>query len=77
MGDFRLLNYEGAGGAPRPALLVGDDIRLPGISKQVDWEAEFAVVIGRPRGIFLKPGDHVRIEIGGIGVLENPVVQGE
>ncbi len=33
--------------------------------------------VGRPRGIFLKPGDKVRIEIEGIGVLENPVVQGE
>ena len=33
--------------------------------------------VGRPRGIFLKPGDRVRIEISGIGTLENPVVQGE
>jgi 2,4-diketo-3-deoxy-L-fuconate hydrolase len=33
--------------------------------------------VGRPRGIFLKPGDRVRIEISGIGVLENPVIQGE
>jgi 2-keto-4-pentenoate hydratase/2-oxohepta-3-ene-1,7-dioic acid hydratase in catechol pathway len=33
--------------------------------------------VGRPRGIFLKPGDKVQIEISGIGVLENPVVQGE
>ena len=33
--------------------------------------------VGRPRGIFLKPGDRVRIEIEGIGTLENPVVQGE
>ena len=33
--------------------------------------------VGRPRGIFLKPGDRVRIEIAGVGVLENAVVQGE
>ena len=33
--------------------------------------------VGRPRGIFLKPGDKVRIEISGIGTLENPVVQGD
>ena len=33
--------------------------------------------VGRPRGIFLKPGDKVRVEISGIGVLENPVEQGE
>jgi 2-keto-4-pentenoate hydratase/2-oxohepta-3-ene-1,7-dioic acid hydratase in catechol pathway len=33
--------------------------------------------VGRPRGIFLKAGDKVRIEISGIGVLENPVEQGE
>jgi 2-keto-4-pentenoate hydratase/2-oxohepta-3-ene-1,7-dioic acid hydratase in catechol pathway len=33
--------------------------------------------VGRPRGIFLKPGDQVRIEIAGIGSLENSVVQGD
>ena len=33
--------------------------------------------VGRPRGIFLKPGDKVRIEISGIGTLENSVVQGD
>lgn len=33
--------------------------------------------VGRPRGIFLKPGDTVRIEVEGIGTLQNPVVQGE
>jgi 2-keto-4-pentenoate hydratase/2-oxohepta-3-ene-1,7-dioic acid hydratase in catechol pathway len=33
--------------------------------------------VGRPRGIFLKPGDTVTIELGGIGTLRNPVVQGE
>ncbi len=32
--------------------------------------------VGRPRGIFLKPGDRVRIELDGVGTLENPVVQG-
>ena len=32
--------------------------------------------VGRPRGIFLKPGDTVRIEVDGIGTLTNPVVQG-
>lgn len=33
--------------------------------------------VGRPRGIFLKPGDKVKIEVDGIGELINPVVQGE
>lgn len=33
--------------------------------------------VGRPRGIFLKPGDTVRIELANVGMLENPVVQGE
>jgi 2-keto-4-pentenoate hydratase/2-oxohepta-3-ene-1,7-dioic acid hydratase in catechol pathway len=33
--------------------------------------------VGRPRGIFLKPGDTVRIELDGVGTLENPVVQGD
>jgi 2-keto-4-pentenoate hydratase/2-oxohepta-3-ene-1,7-dioic acid hydratase in catechol pathway len=30
--------------------------------------------VGRPRGIFLKPGDRVRVTIAGIGALENPVI---
>jgi 2-keto-4-pentenoate hydratase/2-oxohepta-3-ene-1,7-dioic acid hydratase in catechol pathway len=33
--------------------------------------------VGRPRGIFLKPGDTVRMEIESIGTIVNPVVQGE
>jgi len=33
--------------------------------------------VGRPRGIFLKPGDRVRVDIEGVGTLENPVVRGE
>ena len=33
--------------------------------------------VGRPRGIFLRPGDRVKIELSHVGVLENPVVQGE
>ena len=33
--------------------------------------------VGRPRGIFLKPGDTVRMEIEKIGTIVNPVVQGD
>jgi 2,4-diketo-3-deoxy-L-fuconate hydrolase len=33
--------------------------------------------VGRPRGIFLKPGDTVTMEVEGIGKMKNPVVQGE
>jgi len=33
--------------------------------------------VGRPRGIFLKPGDMVRMEIGSIGTLVNPVEAGD
>lgn len=33
--------------------------------------------VGRPRGIFLKPGDTVRMEIKHIGTITNPVVAGE
>ena len=33
--------------------------------------------VGRPKGKCLKPGDTVTIELGGIGTLKNPVVQGE
>jgi 2-keto-4-pentenoate hydratase/2-oxohepta-3-ene-1,7-dioic acid hydratase in catechol pathway len=30
--------------------------------------------VGRPKGVFLKPGDRVTIEIEAVGRLENPVV---
>jgi len=33
--------------------------------------------VGRPRGIFLKAGDTVKLEIGGIGAMEGKVVQGD
>ena len=33
--------------------------------------------VGRPRGIFLKAGDAVTIEIEGLGRMHNPVVAGE
>jgi len=33
--------------------------------------------VGRPRGIFLKAGDTVKLEIGGIGSMESKVVQGD
>lgn len=33
--------------------------------------------VGRPRGLFLKPGDEVRITIGHLGTLRNPIVAGE
>lgn len=33
--------------------------------------------VGRPRGIFLKPGDEVRITIGDLGTLRNPIVGSE
>jgi 2,4-diketo-3-deoxy-L-fuconate hydrolase len=32
---------------------------------------------GRPRGIFLKPGQDLTIEIEKIGRLHNPIVKGE
>jgi len=32
---------------------------------------------GRPQGIFLEPGQDLRVEIEGIGTLHNPLVQGE
>ncbi|HSR54730.1 MAG TPA: fumarylacetoacetate hydrolase family protein [Alphaproteobacteria bacterium] len=33
--------------------------------------------VGRPRGLFLKPGDVVRMEIECIGEMTNPVIKGE
>lgn len=60
------------------------------ISEQIEWISKRLTLlpgdvvstgtpsgVGRPRGIFLQPGDIVTIEIDGIGTLINPVVQGE
>ncbi len=33
--------------------------------------------VGRPRGIFLKEGDEVTIEIDGLGRMHNPIIAGE
>jgi 2-keto-4-pentenoate hydratase/2-oxohepta-3-ene-1,7-dioic acid hydratase in catechol pathway len=33
--------------------------------------------VGHPKGKYMNPGDKVRIEIEGLGTLENPVVAGE
>lgn len=33
--------------------------------------------VGKPRGVFLKPGDRVRLEIGGIGAMEARVEAGD
>lgn len=54
------------------------------ISAGVTLEPGDVITTGTPAGVgarrtpprFLKPGDTVRIEIGGIGALENPVVGG-
>jgi hypothetical protein len=93
MGSFRLLNYLGPNGETRPGILVGGDAvvdlreALPG----KPWAASTLAAlragdviatgtpsgVGRPRGIFLKPGDTVKIELANVGVLENPVAQGE
>lgn len=35
-------------GGPAAVIGEGDTIRLPAFSKQIDWEAELAVIIGRP-----------------------------
>src|SRR5438105_2749535 len=69
-----------------PECVIGpaDAIVIPtDVSTAIDYEAELAVVIGRgtPAGVgigftppkYLKPGDTVRIQIDGLGTLENPV----
>src|SRR5439155_1588853 len=67
---------------PNTLIADGDAIRIPEISKQVDYEAELGVVIGRPAGegafrkpqVWLKPGDESTSEIDGLGSITNPVV---
>jgi 2-keto-4-pentenoate hydratase/2-oxohepta-3-ene-1,7-dioic acid hydratase in catechol pathway len=54
------------------------------LSTAFPLEPGTVIATGTPAGVgagfdpprFLADGDTVRIEIGGIGVLENPVVQG-
>ncbi|HWF96849.1 MAG TPA: fumarylacetoacetate hydrolase family protein [Xanthobacteraceae bacterium] len=65
-------------------------MKQSGIAEQIDYRAaQFTLppgdVIatgspagnGRPRGIFLKPGLELTVDIEGIGRLHNPIVQGE
>jgi 2-keto-4-pentenoate hydratase/2-oxohepta-3-ene-1,7-dioic acid hydratase in catechol pathway len=47
-----------------------DPILAPHDSEMLDFEGELVAVIGRR----LRPGQSVRIEIEGIGTIENPVV---
>ena len=60
-----------------------------GVAEQIAWLSQHLTLrpgdviatgtpagVGRPRGIFLKPGDRVRIAIEGLGELANPVVAG-
>jgi 2-keto-4-pentenoate hydratase/2-oxohepta-3-ene-1,7-dioic acid hydratase in catechol pathway len=52
------------------------------ISQQITLEPGDLVITGTPSGVgvfrdppvFLEPGDRVRCEIEGIGVVENPIV---
>jgi 2-keto-4-pentenoate hydratase/2-oxohepta-3-ene-1,7-dioic acid hydratase in catechol pathway len=54
------------------------------ISRQLTLEPGDVIATGTPSGVglgmapqvWLQPGDSVRIEIDGLGVLENPVAQG-
>ena len=63
-------------------LLVGVSELVSLISQEITFEAGDLVITGTPAGVgvfrdppvFLEPGDRVRCEIEGIGVLENPVV---
>ena len=66
MAGFQLLNFAGDDGRARMTLRPGDVIATG-----------TPAGVGRPRGIFLNPGDTVRINIGGIGELSNSVVEGE
>ena len=78
MARFNLLNYADENGEARPGLGIGDEVIDLGEAVAAHERATGTPSgVGRPRGIFLKPGDTVTIELGGIGTLRNPVVQGE
>ncbi len=53
-----------------PALIgAGDDLVLPAVSEQVDWEAELAVVVGSP--VRHAGGAEARAAIAGLTVLND------
>lgn len=74
MADFKLLNYAGRNGEARPAILVGGEAvvdlqeALPGKA----WAASTLAVLGA----WDEALPALR-SLAGVGVLENPVVQGE
>jgi 2-keto-4-pentenoate hydratase/2-oxohepta-3-ene-1,7-dioic acid hydratase in catechol pathway len=63
-------------------MLVGVPELISLISQEITLEAGDLVITGTPAGVgvfrnppvFLEPGDRVRCEIEGIGVIENPIV---
>ncbi len=62
-------------------LIFGIPTLIAAISAAITLEPGDIIATGTPAGVgigftpprFLKPGDRVRIEVPGIGVLENPV----
>ena len=67
--------------APVDDLIFGIPTLIEAISAAITLEPGDIIATGTPAGVgigftppkFLKPGDRVRIEVPGIGVLENPV----
>jgi 2-keto-4-pentenoate hydratase/2-oxohepta-3-ene-1,7-dioic acid hydratase in catechol pathway len=60
-----------------PATVVGpfDDIRIPRRSQKTDWEVELGVnPLGRADQPYLRPGDHVELEIDQLGRASQHVV---
>ena len=75
------LNGELRQRAPIEDLIFGIPTLIATISAAITLEPGDIIATGTPAGVgigfappkFLKPGDRVRIEVPGIGVLENPV----
>ncbi len=63
-------------------LIFGVDVLIAYLSAVMTLDPGDVIATGTPSGVggartpkrFLRPGETVRIEIGGVGVLENPVV---
>jgi 5-oxopent-3-ene-1,2,5-tricarboxylate decarboxylase/2-hydroxyhepta-2,4-diene-1,7-dioate isomerase len=63
--------------APVTEMMFSVDVIIAYISEFMTLEPGDLIATGTPPGVGpLLPGSHVRVEIAGIGVLENTVVRG-
>jgi len=71
------LNGEKVQEAPISEMLFGIDYLLAGLSRYITFVAGDIVLTGTPANSRpIQPGDHVEVEVTGVGRLSNQIVEG-